>query len=166
MSGHLLRNECKVWPQDPEYKHYPYILLEPLAVIKTAIKHERQRFLAQNVVHAYMRSEWVGGGVAEQSSGYRIKQNCIWIGFWWLILPANALVLLAIATYPPFGLWYRAYLARRFDKNLTARTLLGLSFVPAFQFAMSEVADFAMILLFSFARTHLVHPVLCRLRRI
>ena len=105
LSGHMLANFMVLDRKRPEYEHLPLIVTKPLGSIQVALKHELRSFLAQPVVHSFMRTMWNGGSylkLVNSPPEALWKVVAPWILFWWLILPYNLVVLLISATFPPF----------------------------------------------------------------
>ena len=68
-----------------------------------------KEFLAQPVVHKYMRSEWVGGGFQELYLGdFETLRNVVLSGLfgWPLIIPYNLCIALIVSVVPDFEHWY------------------------------------------------------------
>ena len=136
-SGHLLRNESIFSELDAEFDHLPLLLTRPLAPIQVALKHDLKEFLAQPVVNSFMRSEWVGGGIAELLQGdiWELRRTGLFavVGLP-LYLPYNLVILSIVAVVPSFEQWYVRYLG--FQQMQThERVFRGLCFIPAFKYA-------------------------------
>ena len=116
ISGHILRSEHCILDAAEE-EHVPIAALEPLSTIRIAIKHKQKKFLAQNCVHEFLRKEWVGGGTDDFSATARSRFNAFWLLGWWIILPYNFGVMVAIAIYPPLAAKYSRIYTKFFTNS-------------------------------------------------
>ena len=117
-----------------------------------ALKHDLKSFLAQPVVHRFMRSEWVGGGINELLFG-EIKEYrrvvLTWIIGWYVIIPFNLAIMGATAILPPFATWYTE--RNKFQQMQTnERVQWGLPFIPFFKYATSALGDLALAMAFTY----------------
>mmetsp|Transcript_47423 Transcript_47423/g.106934 ORF Transcript_47423/g.106934 Transcript_47423/m.106934 type:complete len:888 (-) Transcript_47423:215-2878(-) len=150
ISGHLLRNESVHEHNLETTLHMPLVLQQPLAAIQIAIKHHQSGFLAQSVVHRYLRHEWLGGGTNELSYAEpkeRYKVYLTWLVGWPFILLYNVILLLLVAIFPPFEKHYCARF-RYQQMQPHARLLSGLPFVPLVKYFLTEGGDLTLAILF------------------
>lgn len=148
ISGHILRNESILHPEDEEYEHLPLMMTKPLAIIQLAIKHENRAFLATPVVHEYLRAEWVGGGSNEirmdRAEMQRIAR--IWIVGWPFAVFWGFVTRLCSAFCPPFLDWY----TRRLNFQLLQtheRMFWGLLFLPGAAYTLEYAIDLTTCIL-------------------
>ena len=116
-----------------------------------ALKHEQKEFLAQPVVHKFLRQEWVGGGINEllQGDKWELRKTvAIALLGWPIVLPYNLAILIIVAVVPDFEKWYmKRY---QFQQRQThERVLWGLAFVPFFKYLITAGGDFLLAYLFT-----------------
>ena len=151
LSGHILHNFTILDRTAPEYQHLPLIITKPLGAIQVAIKHDMKSFVAQPVVHSFMRTSWVGGSFLQLCNGSRNKLVQViftWLFLWWLILPYNLVILFISALVPPFEQWYARKTGLR-DMATHDRIMYGFSFLPCVKYFMHAGSDLAVAIMFT-----------------
>ena len=114
-------------------------------------KHDLKSFLAQPVVHKFMRTSWTGGGFNELAQAppsdiYRVVGT--WLLLWWVILPCNILIFFIAAIVPPFQEWYTKRM--ELDCHQTEnRIMYGMFFLHIVKFSLRTVADVAIAVQFT-----------------
>ena len=109
-------------------------------------QHDLKDFLAQPVVHHFMRTSWIGGGFneltqAKRTELYRVAAT--WFFLWWLILPCNFLIFLIAAFVPPFEEWYTKWMELE-NHQTHERLFYGFFFQPCVKFTLHVLADVAI----------------------
>ena len=115
------------------------------------MKHDLKSFLAQPVVHSFMRTSWIGGGFNELMQAppadiYRVVGT--WLLLWWVILPYNILIFFIAAIVPPFQEWYIKRMELESHKTQD-RIMYGIFFLPSVKYTIRFAAEIAIAVQFT-----------------